>query len=1158
MTADSVPRILGPCELGSILGGGGFGVVYRARLVEDRHYASAGSTVAIKLLKPEMVDSGQVVHRFHQEAQYGRTVEHPAVVKTYEVGESSGNGQTYHFLVMEYVEGRTLADLICLLEIVPETLLRHLAIQVSSALAAIHLARLIHRDIKPGNILVTYDHELKVTDFGLAMAVDAAQLRGLFEGTVSYAAPEQHQGRGITPSSDLYSLGIVLYEASTGTHPFASSDMATVIAGHLDVVPSKVGNLNPQVTPFFEEIVTQLIEKAPENRFGSAAELQQVLEDGEGAFWWRRRERALRTAGAQPRLRRVRVRNLMTFLGRDRELAQLHAALEEAGRGRGRVLVVEGEPGAGKSRLLDEFMREIEAGRREVHILYGSEAPGAEGKAHALAQGVLNHFGPTELDSKLAPYLPRAKRLVPGFAAMLSGSPQPLGEEPLPRESVAPLFEQLVAGLSEEQPVVVIAEDLHHASAEAVELFLTLAASCPGKRILLVTAVRTGALHEDISRVSESVAFEKISLKRLADHDIEGLVVSELGDDFAARQVARRIASRADGNPFFVAELLRELRMRHLAEESASQTLGAAAEADLLEGTVVPVSIRELLLEHLEDLPEPERALLELGAVQGYQFDPELLALVQGCGLLEVLENLAELERRRLIHAQGVKCHFNHHLLQEAIYESLPPEERRDYHFRLAQAYERRAGLAEAGAAPSGADAVVLTEHYLKGGRAAEAAKWVLAGLDHLAGRYESGKLLDLARLMLEATADPALRCDLQLRQADCLQLLGRRQEEQLAARGALTDARRVDDAARVARARLAEGRTLIDEGAQAFPVLEEALERARLASAPQVAAEATGYLGHAHLRAGDSEKARRLYEKQARICLELSDRNGHAEANYYAGEACLGLGLYEEARESLEQSVDVFKELGLRRGEARALTDLSYAHWSLGAFEPSRRGYQRSLQLCREIGFVEGEAYACANLSLLCLTEGDIEGAREMTRAHRDLSRSLGSRFHLAYSSLYSGELERAVGRPERAEALFREALAESRDLGLHFAVVEAALALGRLLYEEGRAEEARPLVAEAQRLVEEHSVRIVEPLPALFLALLGDMDPAAISIPATAAVTVRAEGHLLLHWAGLGGEHLDHATALLEGLCQHLAPEQREGFWRHNPLARAARAAR
>ncbi|HET9392906.1 MAG TPA: Stk1 family PASTA domain-containing Ser/Thr kinase [Candidatus Rubrimentiphilum sp.] len=234
--------------------------------------------VAIKVLRRDYASDQEFVRRFYQEAESAAKLSHPNIVNTYDVGRE---GDTY-YIVMELVDGPSLAEIIAADGRLPEPVALDYAAQICNGLAYAHRQGLLHRDIKPANILITKDDVVKLSDFGIARAVSQQTMTmtrpGMVMGSVYYLSPEQAQGLDLTEASDLYSVGIVLYQMLTGKLPFVGESPVTVALKHIsDPAPP----LDPSagVSPALQSIVSKLLQKQPENRFGSASEVASALRE---------------------------------------------------------------------------------------------------------------------------------------------------------------------------------------------------------------------------------------------------------------------------------------------------------------------------------------------------------------------------------------------------------------------------------------------------------------------------------------------------------------------------------------------------------------------------------------------------------------------------------------------------------------------------------------------------------------------------------------------------------------------------------------------------------------------------------------------------------------------------------------------------------------
>jgi eukaryotic-like serine/threonine-protein kinase len=236
-----------------------------------------GRTVAVKVLAPQFADDDGFVMRFRREAQAAASIGHPHIVSVFDTGSDDG----VHFIVMEYVEGRTLAEILAGGgRILPDRAI-DIAMDVCRALEAAHAQGVIHRDIKPGNIMLDPRGDVKVTDFGIARVTttaDTVAQTAAILGTASYLSPEQAQGQPVDGRSDIYSLGCVLYEMVTGRPPFLGDSPVAVASKQVLEQPTPPSRLNPDVTADLDAVILRALAKNPANRYQSAEEMRADLE----------------------------------------------------------------------------------------------------------------------------------------------------------------------------------------------------------------------------------------------------------------------------------------------------------------------------------------------------------------------------------------------------------------------------------------------------------------------------------------------------------------------------------------------------------------------------------------------------------------------------------------------------------------------------------------------------------------------------------------------------------------------------------------------------------------------------------------------------------------------------------------------------------------
>jgi eukaryotic-like serine/threonine-protein kinase len=265
-----IPALLGDrYRLGERIAGGGMGSVYRA--VDE----NLGRQVAVKVLRRDLADDPAFLERFRREARAAAALSHPRVAGVYDYGELGGSA----FIVMELVEGETLAERIEATGRLPWREAFALGEGVARALAAAHAHRLVHRDVKPANVLVGRGGRAKVTDFGIAKAATSTTLTrtGMVLGSANYVAPEQAQGDEVGPAADQYSLGCVLFEAVTGRPPYQGASAVAIATHHVSAPVPDPRAARPDLPAPAADLIRRTLAKHPDDRFPSTTAMADAL-----------------------------------------------------------------------------------------------------------------------------------------------------------------------------------------------------------------------------------------------------------------------------------------------------------------------------------------------------------------------------------------------------------------------------------------------------------------------------------------------------------------------------------------------------------------------------------------------------------------------------------------------------------------------------------------------------------------------------------------------------------------------------------------------------------------------------------------------------------------------------------------------------------------
>ena len=599
------------------LGEGGMGRVYAA---ED---TKLGRRVALKVLPPEMADDPERLKRFRREARAVAALNHPNIVTLHSIEEADG----VHFLTMELVEGKTLDALIA-----PEGMELGRILEVAEALVdplvTAHEQGITHRDLKPANIMVSEAVRIKVLDFGLAQlqrppggieggdlqaqaspasqAVTATRLTqaGRVLGTVPYMSPEQVQGKLVDPRSDIFSLGIVLYEMSTGRRPFQGDSAAAVISATLRDAPRPVRELRADLPQRLGRIIERCLAKDLRQRYPTArdlrddlAELKREVESGV----------AVVSAGAAARpVERHTV-------GREKELLELRAGLDAAAADQGLLLCVAGEPGIGKTTLVDAFLDELGAAGAPCAIARGRCSERLAGtEAYLPFLDVFGSLLKSRADGSVAGLMRRAApwwyaqvaSLAPDdpLDVALADSVRSTTQEQMKRQLAAFLEE-----LSGERPVIFFFDDLHWSDASTIDLLAYLAGRFEALRLLIVATYRPEEMllaeHPFLRIRPDLIArgrCREVAVGFLSRGEIEDYLALEFpGHGFPA-DLSELIYDQTEGSPLFMTDLVRYLRDRELIAEGEGGWALSLPVADIR--IELPASVRGMIQRKVEHL----------------------------------------------------------------------------------------------------------------------------------------------------------------------------------------------------------------------------------------------------------------------------------------------------------------------------------------------------------------------------------------------------------------------------------------------------------------------------------------------------------------------------------------------------------------------------
>jgi tetratricopeptide (TPR) repeat protein/tRNA A-37 threonylcarbamoyl transferase component Bud32 len=1015
------------------LGEGGKGIVFKARdTVLNR-------VVAIKMLKTA-VASDEAYGRFMTEAQAVAKLNHPNIVAIYDIGKEDEK----QFFVLEYIDGESLRGL---MDTFPErkcdvqAVLR-IAVDVCSALRYAHSQQVLHRDVKPENIMITNDGVAKLMDFGLAKIIGQPRVtqEGVIVGTVAYVAPEIALGKGADTRSDLYSFGAVLYEAVTGKPPFLGEDPIKVIFSHINDQPVSPNKLNPRVPPAMVDCIMKLLEKEPEKRYQSAEDLIKSLREIVEEFARETLVPAYKTKVVVPSPHLTAAREIR-FVDRFEEMSLLREAVDRAVRGEGGLVVTCGEAGIGKTRLTRELG--AYAHLRGMRVLYG-RCPAlfrVDGvPPYVLWSEVVRDYleicSPEQLYRVIGFYPAEIAKLVPELSQRLGTIPKSFPISP--EHEQKRLFEavsQFVTNVSKEAPLLVVLDDLQWADSSSLLLLHYLARGMYRTPLLLLGAYRSTEIDANhplspiLMELNRERLLQSVPLKRISLDDVSEMIKHMLEQDDVHQEFCKSVYEKTRGNPFFVEEVIKSLKEEGVIyREEGKWKIKSVSSIDF------PETVKSVIKSRISRLDEECQNVLSMASFVGNDFTFGALSAVTNIGedeLLEAMEKILKtgLVKERVIRGEDVYS-FTDIMVRDVVHEEVSHLRHKKRHgavgCALEKAYAKKIdehfGELALHFLESG-DKEKALSYFLKAGEKAskvyansEAASYLQSALRLLEEKEgelrEKGHVLemlgDIKNLMGEY--DNCVK-----HWNDASQLWGHLDEKEKTSRlhrkmaNVLWDKKGDEEKAR-------------EHHDKALRILEVMPKSVELASVYED-------IAHMYYRTGDMAQASSWAEKSLDLAKKLNTYDVVASSYASLGTVLAYTGNPNRAIECLERGLKIALDHGYMETALRAYNNIPLA---LSSEENERclECYEKGLELAKKVGDIYNQSMLGFNLAGMYFNMGNIEKAVLIANETVALDRKTGNTFHLYASTSALGYAYQILGEMDKSEQYFKEALSISQQL--------------------------------------------------------------------------------------------------------------------------------
>jgi serine/threonine protein kinase/predicted ATPase len=951
------------------LGEGGIGRVYKAY---DRWMKKdlALKVLTIDVQNPFFVDS------FKKEFLLLSQLKHPGVVEVLDFGYSKTTArleQPLPYFTMEFVEGKSLqesfANFSDPLQAPGEfEKLYHLIWQICSILEFLHLRGLVHCDLKPDNLKVTDRiFRPKILDFGLSEKIGSKRGKET-KGTLSYMAPEMFKEEPLDERTDLYSLGVILYQLMTSKLPFSFDDPVKIVSAHLEQKPIPPLELNALLLPSLNELIMKLLEKSPADRPCNATQVREMVEAG-------LKQDFKKTVKLDFPQEKTFLAHLYSgpLVGRETELSLFEDHLKLAVSSSGSCVYLSGEQGVGKTFLLQNLKMKCQAQR----IIFVD--------ANCLESQTLAYQPLIELLRKLEPYV--KNRCPDLYVQNLRDIFKRSSQNSLPSQQAQTFLHQKICQLLKEisctLPLVLIIENLQWADFSTLKFLEYFQAQKDKGKIFLCCSLREEKLKENTSLqtlidhgIRERDA-KHLKLERFDRSRTRSLILSKLTQQKLPSEFFTYVHARTSGNPFFIMEVL-----KYLMENKVVFLKNSIWTTDIerLKDLAVPDSIEAVLLKNLERYDKKTLNFLNVLSVIDKKFSHRLLkelGLFDEKTQAEILSSLTNnqlLLKKEEFAGERIYYEFANQSLQSLLYQRVDKDKRIFWH--------KRAGvLLEKLSSKEGEESVFeIAHHYLEAGELEKAYQYALLSAEKMEQRFANPEVLRY----LESAINVASR---------------------------LPERQKATEKQAVALMRKADFCKKVGELNQAERDYQAILQLIKNSSDLKMLAETYNDLGDTYRLMHDYKKGLSFLSRALGIRQKLNDPLEIAHTLNNIGILYWTDSQYQNALDTFQKTLKIDRRLGNKSYEASTLNNMGLVYWSQHQYAQALRCFTDALSVYRDLDDKEWIARTLNNIGITFVELGEYRKCIDHYLESFKLNKEIKNQKEMAYNLENLSEAYRKIG---------------------------------------------------------------------------------------------------------------------------------------------------